>query len=281
MTMTNGRNRRAQAPGPLDVARTLLGLYRKPRFTSAMPSESIPYLDTRRRGIAPMADIYLPEGAGPETPSVLIVHGGGFFIGSRSMKPVRLLATRLLAASFAAMAFDYRMIFRGGRLREGLEDVSAAFAFWRRLVEKRGFDMCGISAVGLSAGATLMLLAAAQEEIPPVKRLVSFFGLYELDHLQGPFAGLLPRLLLRSTDRGLWRRASPIAASQPASPLLLLHGTHDTLVPHEQMGKLSAVRKAKGLETTTISFEGQPHAFLNDEGPAADRAVLDLLRFLA
>ena len=104
------------APQSRGVLRALWLLATPPAFEPRLPhAEAERFRSRRARGIAPLADVYLPDGPGPH-PSVIIVHGGGFVIGSRRMKPVRYLATRLCAAGYAAAALDYRMIFRGGRL---------------------------------------------------------------------------------------------------------------------------------------------------------------------
>jgi len=45
------------------------------------------------------------------------VHGGGFTVGSRAMKPMRLLATACRRAGWASLTFDYRLVPRGGGAR--------------------------------------------------------------------------------------------------------------------------------------------------------------------
>ena len=78
---------------------------------------------TSPRHRAPRVDVYLPPGHGP-WPSVVLVHGGGFLIGSRQMKPIRYLSTHLTQAGFAVAAVDYRLVGRGGRLHRAVEDVA-------------------------------------------------------------------------------------------------------------------------------------------------------------
>jgi acetyl esterase/lipase len=258
------------------VVRCLRSLRGDPSIPPLRPTEpAVRYRARPLRGIAPLADLYLPSR--PTGASVVLVHGGGFVIGSRSMKPMRTLATRLSASGIAVCAVDYRMIFRGGRLDESVADVRDALAFWCARVPQLGLDPAAISMVGLSAGASIGLLAVAGAEAPPLAALVWCFGLYEVDHLRG-VAGLLPRLLFRTADRAAWRDRSPRFATQAPAPTLLLHGSDDGLVPVEQAQRLAAHREVLGLPTRLVVYPGAPHGFFNVPSSAAEagvRAIVD------
>lgn len=221
---------------------------------------AVPYRP-RTRGIPPLADVYLPSH--PTGASAVLVHGGAFVIGSRRMKPMRFLAARLTAAGIAVCAIDYRMIFRGGRLPEAVDDVRAAAAWWPQRAAQLGLDARRVSLVGLSAGATLALLAADAS----IERLACCFGLYEPDALRGPSA-LLPRLLFATPDRARWR-----LAAAPATPTLLLHGDRDRLVPVAQAHRLAARRTALGLPTRLAILPGAPHGFFRRPTPHAEAGV--------
>jgi len=234
----------------------------------APPAAGVPYrAGPRRRGeIAPLADVYVPRDASGA--SVVLVHGGAFVIGSRRMKPMRFLTAQLTAAGIAVCAIDYRMIFRGGGLAEATADVRAGFEFWSEHAPAFGLDPRAISLVGLSAGATLSLLAGAG--LATLGGVVACFGLYEIDHLRGP-ATLLPRLLFGTADRGDWTVRSPRYAPQPAAPTLLIHGSDDGLVPVEQAHRLAEHRTAQGLATRLVVYDGAPHGFFNLAGHPASR----------
>lgn len=255
------------------VAASISALRGRPAAPAIEPTHAaVPYR-ARRRGIPPLADIYLPARASGA--SVVLVHGGGFVIGSRRMKPMRYLAAHLAGAGVAVCAVDYRMIFRGGRLDEALDDVRAAVEFWSRSVARIGLDARAVSLVGLSAGGTLALLAAARLG-SDVARLVCGFGLYDVDHLRGP-AALLPRLLFRSDDRASWSARCPRFAAQPATSTLLLHGSADALVPVDQARRLAAHRESLGLPTRLVVYDGAPHGFFNYQIPAAELGVREIL----
>lgn len=246
------------------------------RSEQIAPTESaVRYRAHTARGIAPLADLYVPPHA--TGASVVLVHGGGFVIGSRRMKPVRYLAARLSAANIAVCAIDYRMIFRGGRLDAAVDDVCDALELWR----SRAPDPAAITLVGLSAGATLAMLAAARAGVA-VHRLACCFGLYETDHLEAGFASLLPRLLFETADRASWRERSPRGVTQPAVPTLLLHGSGDGLVPVEQARRLAVHRESLGLPTRLVIYPDAPHNFFNFAGSAAaEGGVRELVEHVA
>ncbi len=275
----------AARPGrPQGLATLLWRLSTASAFEPMAPTHvGEPYRDSPAGGgVAPLADVYLPtvttESAA--VPSVVIVHGGGFLIGSRRMKPVLFLATRLAEAGFVVATFDYRLIFRGGRLDESLEDVAAMLAWWRGSCASRfALDVERISLLGLSAGATLTSLHASVD--PGLHRVVSCFGLQDFSWMGGPGARLVRRLLLRSGDPAAWKARSPVERCMTETPVMLLHGEADGFVDPEHSRRLAAAREARGLPTRLALYEGAPHGFfMESDQPAALQATDDIITFL-
>ncbi len=257
-----------------------LGLLALPaRFEAAEPTFSaVAYAEGRRRGIAPLCDVYLPESSQPH-PSVIVVHGGGFVIGHRRMKPVSLVATRLSAAGFAVCCVDYRLLLRGGGLDAQVDDVTAAATFWRSEHDRFGCDPARVSMLGFSAGAALMLLHAAKSE--PYHRLVNVYGALDFHRMRGRRTELLLRMLTGTRDREAWERASPSTHALMSTPLLTIHGTHDRLVPVSHAKRLHEARLARGLPSELEIVEGMPHGWLNDASlPESVRAVQRVIHFL-
>lgn len=258
-----------------------LGLLLGPtRFEAVAPTHAgLRYDDTPRRGIAPLCDVYLPDGAGPH-PSVVVVHGGAFVVGSRDMKPVRLVATRLLQAGFAVCAVDYRLLLRGGGLDVQVEDVNRAAAYWRAACARFGCDPDRISMLGFSAGAALMLLHAGRSA-HAYHKLVSIYGVTSFDRIRGRRAALVLRWILGTSDRRAWEERSPLAHATARSPLLVIHGTDDDLVPVHHATRLHQSRVARGLVTELELVEGMRHGWLNDASlPETERAIARVLAFL-
>src|SRR5262245_58231760 len=80
-----------------------IGLVAAPRSLAA----TFDYADPARRGTPPRADVSMPQ---RPRGAVIIVHGGGFVIGSRRMLSVRWCARALVEAGLAAVAVDYRLL---------------------------------------------------------------------------------------------------------------------------------------------------------------------------
>jgi len=194
------------------------------------------------------------------------------------MRAVWTVVQGLLAGGHAVMAMDYRVIFRGGGLDEGLEDVRAAMAWWRSKAEPFHLDPERISLVGLSAGGALVTLAA--RSVGPLYALVGIYGAYDFTDLAWRNA-FLGRFLLRSNDPEQWRLRSPWRNCLAEVPLLLQHGTEDGIVPVRHTTRLATFRRAHGLPVITRYYDGAGHAFYrHPELPVSRKGLADLLAFL-
>jgi acetyl esterase/lipase len=265
---------RPSARGLVSIARSLVG---QDFFPAVTPTRrAVRYRNTARPGVAPLGDIYIPRDANGA--SVVLLHGGGFVVGARDMLPMRYLAASLTRVGIAVFSIDYRLVFRGGRLAEAEEDGVAALRFWREECLRFGLDPSRISLVGLSAGATLAMLAASEE--PALHRLVGVFGLYDIESFEGPLARVMPRLLSRSWDKARWRELSPLSRRQSEAPTLLLHGTGDQLIDVSQAHRLLAHRESLGLPTRLVTYEGAPHAFFSMDGHPARDGVAQIVSHL-
>ena len=260
------------------IVRSLRSLTTPLAFDPASATHSdVAYTARRERGVPPLVDVYLPEGPGPH-PSVVLVHGGGWVVGHRRMKPMRYLATELVGAGYAVAVGEYRMVFRGGRIGEAVHDVATTIGWWFDQADAYALDPDAVHLMGLSAGATLMLLAAAEHRGRPFRKLVSVFGVYDFEGMSGGVGGLIKPLLLEGRDP---RSVSPLHIDHLPWPLALMHGTDDALVPHEQAERLRDRRVAAGHPVALFSYPGQPHAFFNDAtSDTCKQATADLLGFL-
>jgi acetyl esterase/lipase len=258
------------------IGKALWSLATPDEFTSLKPNHKGElYREHNQKGIAPKADIYLPEIK--NAPSVVLVHGGGFLIGSRKMKPIRFLASELHSAGYAVCAIDYRLIFRGGDLAKALEDVLAALGWWEKQAGTYQLDAKRIHLCGMSAGATLSCLAAAKSQASFLQSLICFFGLYDFASLDGPLAACLKRTLVPDGD---WIQEAPSKQPIAKLPTLLLHGDADTLVYCEQAKEFAAKRQSQNISTTLKVFANQAHAFTNHRTAASEEALKDMLEFL-
>ena len=243
------------------------------------PTWSGLYKEGARTGIQPRVDVYLPQTRGPH-PSVLLVHGGGFVLGSRSMAAMRYLAANLNSQGYAVASIDYRLIFRGGRLDEGLEDVSDAWEWWQKNKATFSLDASRMAILGCSAGAALTTLTSVWCD--GIWKMVGIYGVYDFCDLPGSPSRLPARLLLGTPDEKAWAARSPIRQLGAKLPTLLMHGTADTLVKKRHTDEMAQARRAARYPVTTRYYVGEPHGFLQD-GPSRSVvpvALRDILDFL-
>ena len=250
-------------------------------FTSAKPTyKNLRFAEGPRRGIRPRADLYLPSG-GKEHPSVVLIHGGAYLIGSKSMKPMRFLATHLVAAGYAVLSINYRMIFRGGRFSQSREDVANAVNWWLENAARYGCDAARVSLLGMSAGAALMLDHIERSERHDLKSLISVYGVYDFTYLSGRATRWLRTRMFLSKEPAIWASASVVERCHTPLPLLLLHGDCDTIVPVEHAHKLLSHRHDIAQPTDSLVSKGAGHSFFNEPNhPATIEGLQKILDFL-
>lgn len=251
--------------------------------TDAPNFSALRYDTTRRRpwAIPARVDVYLPDGPGPH-PSILWVHGGGFAVGQRDMRPMRVLTSLCRRAGYAVASIDYRMLLRGGGLEQGLEDTLQAWRWWQAQAAQFNLDPQRMALGGLSAGGCLSLLAAqrALDEGGAPRCVISSYTLYDLGDAGGPFGRLLFRM---AGGAGAAQRSARSPVGQPvlALPTLVLHGDADAIVPVRQAEGWVAQRRRAKLPTEVLILPGAPHAFFNHpETEAAQRGAQALLDYL-
>ena len=280
--MTSDADTLREGPTIAGAVRSLWTLISPDAFEARPPTHrALPYRDERAgRGTPPHADVYLPDGPGPH-PSVFLVHGGGFVVGNRGMKPIRFLGAELTRAGWAVCAPSYRRVFRGGRLAEMVDDVVTAATWWSAQAPSMALDPDRVVLAGISAGGTLSQLAARELPEGTFAHWVGIFGLYDFAGWNGLLADLVGPMLLRTTDPGEIAALSPVRREPLPIPTTLLHGTHDSMVPFEQAERLHARREAAGLASQLLTYEQAEHAFFNDaRSDVCQRALGDLLGVL-
>lgn len=276
--------RKAAATRAGSAVRALSSLRGPLGFDAVEPAEAgIAYRPATARGKPArraVADIYLPEGAAAATPSVVLVHGGGFAVGHRKMKPIKYIAANLVDAGVAVCAIDYRMMFRGGRLGEAVADVEAAVDWWAQRSEVYGCDASQINLCGLSAGATLALLSAPVTE-RQVRGYVSIFALYDLSALEDPAGRAMARIVVGRGGAERRRACSPIGAPHINRPVFMLHGTDDAVVEIHQARAFAERRQAAGGALRFSEYAGAEHAFFNyPDSENTQRAMRDIVDFV-
>jgi acetyl esterase/lipase len=236
-------------------------------------------------GVPLRYDQYRPLRVHGPAPAVLFVHGGAWMIGDPSQAAGHGL--RFAREGIATVAISYRLAPRH-HFPAPLDDVRRGLRYVRANASALGIDPDRIALMGLSAGAHLAALAHLAREIPAlgpdlptdlagvsedVRALVLHYGPYDLSRrLAGDFDPVAQLLGPRANDGDWVRLASPVHhAAQAAAPMLLIHGTADTLVSHRQSERLHAALAATGKASELLLLEGAPHAFQMDWRGEANR----------
>lgn len=221
---------------------------------------------TATDGVTLDGELFAAEGDDRHT-LVLMVHGGGWQVGHRSMMHPR--AQALAARGFTCVAVQYRLLGEAPWPAQ-LDDVVAWCRWARGEAASRGAT--AVALLGCSAGAHLALMAAAApaDGERNADAVVAFYPPAVL----GPEHAAL--LLGENPSAEAMASVSPQEqVTEHFPPTMLLHGTADAMVPAGLSVGLHDTLVALGVPSELHLFEGQPHEF--DSGPT----YCDLTQHLA
>jgi len=212
-------------------------------------------------GVA-LAGWYLPAAGTPRDLSVLVCHGNAGNVSDRTH-----LLSALSSAGLDVLVFDYRAYGKSGDAtptEDGLYADGRAALAW--LEQTTGRPAARTVLYGESLGAAVCVELARQQ--PPYALVLEspFTSLPDAAAASNPW--LPVRLLLRD------RYASLTRIGEVHAPLLVMHGTADTIVPFEQ-GR--ALADAAGGPHQLIAVEGADH---NEVWMDAQARLKDVVTFL-
>ncbi len=232
-----------------------------------------------------------PKNPSGKIPAIVCIHGGGFRAGKREGWDAR--CRQLAEHGFAAATVTYRLAPKY-QFPAAIYDVKAAVRWLRANAEKYGLDPERIGVIGDSAGGHLAQFlgvtgGVAQFEgdlgnatfSSSVSCVVNYYGPSDLTKSYGKSvdaAEVLPLWLGGDATKELRRhiQASPLYWVTPAAaPTLLLQGTEDKYVNHEQAVWMRDRLKAAEVEVELLSLEGAGHGFKGADAEKAWKAALD------
>ncbi|MBL8785312.1 MAG: alpha/beta hydrolase [Deltaproteobacteria bacterium] len=249
-----------------------------------------PHVEARpgilREGEHLRADLYLPRAPATAPRRLLVyVHGGGWVLGFRRFQG-RLLMRRLVCDGWVCVSIQYRLSPRA-TWPAHIVDVQRALAWVRSRAPTWSADPSRVAISGNSAGGHLATLAGLTDgltdwtesgptrpDAPRVSAIVSWYGIYDLvgaferggDWPHRALARLWRLLVMKrslAVARDAYRAASPVShLAADAPPLLLIHGTHDSLVPIATARAFARHCEAIAPgRATLLEVRGAQHAF--------------------
>ena len=192
-----------------------------------------------------LLDLYRPAGDSvSRRPLVVFVHGGSFSGGSRTSPEIVDEATTLARRGYVTASISYRLTPGGcsasgatpaclTAIAQAREDAQAAVAFLRSAATTYGIDPSRIAIGGTSAGAITaanVAFSSTDSAATAVRAAVSLSGAH----------------LLTVPNAG-------------DAPLLLLHGTADTIVPYAWAQNTVTEATDAGVRAVLTSWQGDGH----------------------
>jgi dipeptidyl aminopeptidase/acylaminoacyl peptidase len=223
-------------------------------------------------------DFVAPDGERP--PLLVLSHGGPTSNASTALDPTKQLLT---SRGIAVVDVDYGGSTGYGRAyRQQLEgmwgvvDVDDCVAAARFLVERGDADPNRLAIEGGSAGGYTTLAALAFRDVFAAG--ISLFGIGDLEGFEATThkfeSHYATRLLGSDGDiEARYRERSPGRYPEAfKSPVLILQGLDDRIVPPSQAEGIAAALATKGIPHAYLAFEGEGHGF---RGAYAIRRTLE------
>ncbi|NNE90820.1 MAG: alpha/beta hydrolase [Verrucomicrobiales bacterium] len=235
--------------------------------------KNIPFTDH-----GPKLDLYLPpeDGSIGLRPAVLIVHGGGWHGGDKAAAREKNIGTNLAKAGYVCASINYVLAKKTDLLTENLKqvwprnlnDCMQGVIFLRKNAREYRIDPERIGAIGGSAGGHLVAMLGAVSDgdaldlegekfSARVQAVVPMYGVHDLISMAEH-----RKIETDAETVALLKQASPVThLSKDDPPLLILHGTRDTLVPRAQSKALHEAAEKAGIESELHIIKGAKHSF--------------------
>ncbi len=217
-------------------------------------------------------DYYLPkQPASAKIPCIVVIHGGGWRSGDKTR--FANFAVALAEQGYAAACIGYRLLPEV-EFPAPILDCKAAVRWVRAHATEYGVDPDRIGTIGGSAGAHLVAMLGTSAKVASLEGDGGNAGVSS--RVQAVVAMAAPTDMAAfgervKMDKDMIALISPVThVDRDSAPLLLLHGTKDTLVPLAQSELLEHKYRQAGVPVELVKFEGAPHGFWNRDPGFSD-----------
>ncbi|MEX2654393.1 MAG: alpha/beta hydrolase fold domain-containing protein [Acidimicrobiia bacterium] len=215
--------------------------------------------------------------SGSSYPTLVYLHGGSWTGGDPHAQS-RPLIHHLAKDGWVVATVGYPLSPKA-TFPDHLIGVKEALAWLRTEGAEHGVDPLRMAIAGGSAGGHLAALAALTPNRPEyqpsfedvdtsVTACVTLYGIYDFLNRNRTRRDwpLIPNIVMKADpvlDEAKFRAASPLdQVGADAPPFLVIHGTHDSLVPPgEARAFVEALRTNSRSDVRYLEVEGAQHAF--------------------
>ncbi|MBA5793229.1 alpha/beta hydrolase [Flavobacterium sp. xlx-214] len=236
-----------------------------------------------------------------KNPVVVFIHGGAWAKGDKHIEHLyymRSLRDTLRSKGYAVATINYRLVTKTINIADQVTDCRDALQWIKNNATTYNLDTDNIGLCGESAGAHLALLLTytnknktIEDDAIKIKYVVDNFGPTDLNKVLKTKASFVTKALYKLVLPELYdvrkklihaittypidsnkeqaiavaKEYSPIHNLLPnqKTPLLILHGTRDFVVPIKQSKKLKKVFEANNIETSFVKVKKGNHGFKN------------------
>lgn len=216
-------------------------------------------------GVRLTLDAHIPEGKGPFAAAIL-VHGGGW-VGGDKQQYITYIFQPIADAGFAWFSINYRLAPQY-KFPADAEDVEEGIRWVKANASKYKVDPDRLALIGESAGGHLASLVGAHSQpATRVAAVVSMYGIHDFITASIEWKPIPTEILqlfgiaaVDAESAPVLIQASPVVyIKKDMPPYLLMHGSKDEDVPHEQSVEMCAKMQKAGAHCELITIEGAPH----------------------
>lgn len=212
-------------------------------------------------------DIVHAAGRPATGPVMVYVHGGGW-TGGDPQRQARDLYHALALDGWTTVAVRYPFTPHVS-VEDQIATIKAATRWVRTVLPSHGVTASHLVIAGGSAGGHLAAMVALtpKSEDEAVDACVGIYGVYDManrNRTRAYWAKTTREVMLATVDEApeRYRAVSPLDhVHDAAPPVLVIHGTHDTLVPIGEGEQFAAALREAGGSVDFIPVYGAQHAF--------------------